>query len=127
MTIVSSIGKILVSSSIGSNMFKMLILTVFQETQVTCSWSMCSKICKKNSGIGKILYLSRIGGNVQDVDLDCFHGSKYALRCYLFIWSKKKARFEGEEKLVEKSRNLVEKSRKLVEKIRKLVEKSRAS
>ena len=39
----------------------------------------------------------------------------------------KKARFEGEEKLIEKSGKLVEKSRKLVEKSRKLVEKSRAS
>ena len=40
----------------------------------------------------------------------------------------KKARFEGEEKLNEKSRKLVEKSRKVVEKSRKLVEKkSRAS
>ena len=45
------------------------------------------------------------------------------------IWSlgAKKVRFEGEEKLVEKSRKLVEKSRKLVEKRRKLVEKTRAS
>ena len=39
---------------------------------------------------------------------------------YFFISSfgAKKARFEGEEKLVEKSRKLVEKSRKLVEKSR---------
>ena len=37
-----------------------------------------------------------------------------------------KARFEGEEKLVEKRRKLFEKGRKLVEKSRKLVEKSRA-
>ena len=117
-------------------MYKMLILTVFQRTQVTCAWSICSRICKnlgnifqhwENPGfiqdleqhvqdadleektqvtcswaicsrisknidnifiIGKILVSSRIGKNAQDVDLDCFHGSKYALRCYLFIWSK---------------------------------------
>ena len=43
----------------------------------------------KTHSIGKILVSSRIGKNVQDLDLDCFHGSKYALRCYLFIWSKK--------------------------------------
>ena len=34
------------------------------------------------------------------------------------IWSQKKARFEGEEKSVEKSRKFVEKSRKFVEKSR---------
>ena len=39
----------------------------------------------------------------------------------------KKIRFEGEEKLVGKSRKLVKKRRKLVEKSRKLDEKSRAS
>ena len=39
----------------------------------------------------------------------------------------KKARFEGEEKIIEKSRKLLEKSRKLVEKSRKSEEKSRAS
>ena len=55
--------------------------------------------------------------------LTVFMESKYALRCHLFIGSKK-ARFEGEEKLVEKRRTLAEKSRKLVEKSRKLVEKS---
>ena len=106
------------------------------KTLVTCSWSICSKISKslaKIHSIGKILVSFKIGKNVQDVDLDCYHGSKYALRCFLFIGSKK-TRFEGEEKLVEKrrkivekSRKLVEKSRKLVEKRRKLVEKSRAS
>ena len=36
----------------------------------------------------------------------------------LFVHWVKKVRFEGEEKLVEKSKNLVEKSRKLVEKSR---------
>ena len=37
----------------------------------------------------------------------------------------KKARFKGEENLVEKSRKFVEKSRKVVEKSRKIVGKSR--
>ena len=91
---------------------------------------MCSKISKnlaKIHSIGNILVSSRVGKNVQDLDLYCFHGSKYAMRCYLFVGRQKKTRFEGEEKSVEKSRNLFEKSRKLVEKSRKLVEKSRAS
>ena len=39
----------------------------------------------------------------------------------------KKVGFEGQEKLVEKSRKLIEKGRKLVEKRRKLIKKSRAS
>ena len=55
------------------------------KTLVTFSWSMCSKISKKLAkihSIGKILVSSRIGKNVQGLDLDCLHGSKYALRCY---------------------------------------------
>ena len=55
------------------------------KTLVTCSWLICSKINEnlaKINSIGKILVSSRIGKNVQDLDLDSFHGSKYALRCY---------------------------------------------
>ena len=35
----------------------------------------------------------------QDVDHDCFHGSKYALEMLFVHWEQKKVRFEGEEKL----------------------------
>ena len=86
---VSSIGKILVSSRIGSDMSKMLIFTNFKEKHKLHALGQLSTKYSTISSIGKILDSSRIGGNVQDVDLDCFHGSKHALRWYLFIVSKK--------------------------------------
>ena len=69
-------------------MSKMLILTNFKEKHKLHALGQLSTKHSAVSSIGKILVSSRIGKNVQDVDLYSFQGSKYALRCYLFIGSR---------------------------------------
>ena len=83
-------------------------MNVFREKHKLHALGQLSIKHSKISSIEKILIQPGLGGNVQDVDLYCFHGIKYALRCYLFIGSKK-VRFEG-EKFSWESRKLVEKS-----------------
>ena len=61
-------------------MSKMLILTNFKEKPKLQALGQLATKHSTVSSIGKILVSSRIGRNVQDIDLDCFHGSKYALR-----------------------------------------------
>ena len=87
-------------------MFKLLILTVFQEKQVTCSWSVCSRICNKIPALGDSWSHPGLGEMPKTLILTVFMEINM-LSDAISSLGAKETRFEGEEKIVKKRRKLV--------------------